>query len=237
MERISLKGKYISIAERNGRKSFGGSQEWYPGSVRQNVKGQGCGLIAAVDCALYISGVDSLNIEEYNSFVEQFLNERRLAGFCLREFQIRKYDNLIFSLGILPIQISKYLNKRMRILGSQKRFRWNGIHGHKDMYDKIKNMISADIPVIWALYSPGRRIKMYTGRESDGTFIDRQIYINNHYVTITGVLENKAEKSCHARMLEVSSWGKKYYIDFDEYLAYVTGSIVSRYCSNIMYFK
>ncbi|SDB54945.1 hypothetical protein SAMN02910298_02813 [Pseudobutyrivibrio sp. YE44] len=237
MEQISLTEKYISITGKGPKPSFGGSQEWFSSTQWKNVRGQGCGLIAAVDCALYISGVNDLNIQEYDSFVEQFLSERKLARLFLHEIKIRKYDNLILSLGILPIQISKYLNKRIRILGAKERFRWNGIHGHKNMYEKIKQMISKNIPVIWSLYSPASKIRLYVSLDGGKTFTNKQVFTNSHYVMITGILEDSNPESKHPRMLEISSWGQRFYIDYDEYLDYVGGSLLSKYCSNIMYLK
>jgi len=35
-------------------------------------------------------------------------------------------------------------------------------------------------------------------------------------------------------MIEIASWGKRFFIDYDEYLEYVNGSAISEYCSNIL---
>lgn len=42
--------------------------------------------------------------------------------------------------------------------------------------------------------------------------------VSSHFITVTGYIEdNIAEK----KMLKISSWGREYYIDYDEYIAYV----------------
>ena len=38
--------------------------------------------------------------------------------------------------------------------------------------------------------------------------------VAGHYVTVTGFMEDEERGR---RMLEISSWGRKYYIDYDEY--------------------
>ena len=49
--------------------------------------------------------------------------------------------------------------------------------------------------------------------------------MNGHYATITGLLIDNVKGQT---MLEISSWGKKFYVNFDEYLDYVgiTSNIV-----------
>ena len=49
--------------------------------------------------------------------------------------------------------------------------------------------------------------------------------VNGHYATITGLLIDNVKGQT---MLEISSWGKKFYVNFDEYLDYVglTSNIV-----------
>ena len=73
-------------------------------------------------------------------------------------------------------------------------------------------MISRDIPVVWSLYSHNRTIKLYL-KTDDGRYSFSGLTVNNHYVTATAVME---DGTCnHSRMIEISSWGKRYYIDFD----------------------
>ncbi|QFJ53783.1 hypothetical protein [Pseudobutyrivibrio xylanivorans] len=236
MEQITLRENFIQVSGNGLKASFGGSQEWFTDDGLKNIKAQGCGVISSVDTVLYLSGVSIISIDDYRCYIEQFLRETRFAKFFLREFQIRKYDNNPVAIGIIPIQMSRYLNKRMKIFDSQLRFRWNGFCGHKNMYFKIKEMLYKDFPVIWSLYSPKNQIKLYT-RTTDGGFVFNGISTNNHYVTITGIIEDESQTRLHERMIEVSSWGKCYYIDYDEYLVYVGSSWTSRYCSNILILK
>ena len=56
-----------------------------------------------------------------------------------------------------------------------------------------------------------------------------------HYVTVTGVEEYSTSDGTKI-MLEISSWGRKYYVNYDEYLEYVRKND-NFYFSNILYIK
>lgn len=241
MNRISLKNNYIKIHNEVATKGdvgiFGGSQEWFEGLEYQNFARQGCGAIAAIDVALYLIDKRTVSMEEYRYHVKEFLKGVRLAGLFMKEIRIRKYGNS-FAVGITPKQIYSYLNKKMTITGKNIRFRWNGINGNANMYRMIKIQIAKDIPVILGLYSKGKSIRLYSLENiEDIKYQDTGISINSHYVTVTAVVENDIPNAPHRRMLEVSSWGRKYFIDYDEYLDFVGQSFISKYCSNIISVK
>ena len=131
-----------------------------------------------------------------------------------------------------------------------------------NLLKKIKEMLSNDIPVVIAI-GPGffrkNKIIFYGKNEQkDGKIIFKPLTkTKDHYVTITGVTEYKTtdknlqdgfetvnEKKSLSEtvtydnivMLEISSWGKKYYINFQEYLDYVKKND-NYYFSNILYIK
>lgn len=234
MDRISLKNNFISVANRNSKSSFGGSQEWFVDPAWGNISRQGCGIIAAVDTMLYILGPQDVSYEKYADTIDRFRAERKLSRLFMKEFPIRIYDNTKVAIGILPFQMSGFLNKKMKAKGYKLRFKWNGIHGHRDMYQKMQSMISRNIPVVWALYSRKGAVRLYVKSNDGMGYKDVGITTNNHYVTVTGIIENVPS---HRKLIEISSWGKCYYIDYDEYLEYVGSSLISKYCSNILYTK
>ncbi len=235
MNRISLKDNFISVCRDGMMNSFGGSQEWFSSPEWGNISRQGCGVISAVDTMLYLLGKNDTTDETYRDTVGRFCRENKLANLFMKEITIRKYDNS-FAVGVLPNQIARFLNREMKSVGSDRRFKWNGICGHKNMYQKMKNMLSNDIPIVWSLYSRKKQINLYQLTGSRDEYVINGV-VNNHYVTVTGIYEGGTGESKHPRMIEVSSWGKCYYIDYDEYLAYVGTSLISRYCSNILYCK
>ena len=55
--------------------------------------------------------------------------------------------------------------------------------------------------------------------------------VHSHYVTVTGVCTIKGRE-----YLVVSSWGKKYYIDYKEYRNYVN-NVGDKFTSGILYIQ
>jgi hypothetical protein len=55
--------------------------------------------------------------------------------------------------------------------------------------------------------------------------------VHSHYVVVTGVEERDDRE-----YIVVSSWGRKYYIDYKEYRSYVN-KIGGRFTSSILYIK
>lgn len=233
MKQISLKKNFINVYGRRQGRTFGGSQDCFSDDRWGNLKRQGCGIIAAVDTLVYLTGRQEISVEDYDKEVARFRAERRLSGLFMREFFPSKSGRGSFAIGIVPYQMVGFLNNNRFCQANGISLKWNGICGHKGMYQKMKEMLEDDIPVIWSLYSWNKQIKLYT--KVDDEFIDAGVSVNSHYVTATGIIEGLT--ASHQRMIEVSSWGKCYYIDYDEYLEYVGKSLISGYCSNIIYKK
>ncbi|MBP5324943.1 MAG: hypothetical protein J6Y86_05540 [Pseudobutyrivibrio sp.] len=231
MERISLQNEYVSVI-REGQQtdSCGGNQNWFRGTPLEYAANQGCGMIAAVDVANFIQNRNRMSYDEYEKCIRRFLKQHPFTKLFLHEF--RKNSKSVFAIGILPNQISRFLNRGGRQAGQHARFKWNGIHGHKNMYEKIKAMIKENLPVVWAIYSRKGRLNLYRFNSATGKY-EVVASTNNHFVTAIAV-EESLENQKLRRMIEVSSWGKRFYIDYDEYLEFVGNSLISKYCSNIM---
>lgn len=224
MNAIKLRKNFISVSG----ESFGGNQEWFY-DHRSNIYGQGCGIIATVDTLLYLNRIYDLSLADYQNQVQQFMNDTRAADLYLHEFKgLKGY----FALGILPHQMVRFLNKECKE-AVDIRFKWNGLCGHRNLYEKICTQLKKDIPVIMSLYRHNKKLKLYT-RKTDGGYVFNGKTVNNHYVTVTGIYEDDTAELLHSKMIEVSSWGKCYYIDYDEFCDYVGASLISKYCSNII---
>ncbi len=229
MKKIGLEKAYIKIEKSApNNTSCGGNQELFKNTEMAYVVNQGCGLIAVLDTVLYLSGTNKITFDEYNSLVKKFISSYPLAKYFMQEFKIK---NKTTAVGILPSQICKHLN-----VNTPLHFKWNGLCGHKDMYEKIKRMLERDIPVIWAIYSPKGKLAFYRFDEKKDSYIEAS-RVNNHYITAIGIIEKLDKSGKLLRMIEISSWGKRYFINYDEYLGFVGHSVIARYCSNIVYAK
>jgi hypothetical protein len=121
------------------------------------------------------------------------------------------------------------------------------------MYDTIEEMLRQDIPVILSIgpNSPNlwgdKGIPFYELREIDyqdnentSSSNSKPYYykvaqqkVNGHYVTVTGIIKDDVASRI---MLRISSWGKQYYINYEEYRDYVD-TVGSTWTSSIIQIK
>ena len=207
-----LKNHYI-VVENKGKKSFGGSQEWYKG----NIKGWGCGLVAATDILSYIRGENSFGFEDYT---------KRLMG------NEKDYFHVFKKLGVSGFRLAHSLNVFFKKNNMPYRAKW-GVNKNK-LFASIVEMLDADIPVMISV-GPGLfkkdRIDFYEYNPARINKFVPVIKCKDHYVTITGIKEYNDKV-----FLEISSWGEKYYINFREYTDYVSRNDNYLF-SNILYIK
>jgi len=104
------------------------------------------------------------------------------------------------------------------------------------MIKDIKHLIRKNKPVILSIgpnrYNPfGKKgISMYVEKDGNIKTSIRE-NVHSHYVTVTGVRNVRGKE-----YLVVSSWGKKYYIDYREYRDYVN-NIGDKFTSGILYIQ
>ena len=101
----------------------------------------------------------------------------------------------------------------------------------------IEKMLENDIPVILAIGNNfplvwgKKKLNLYvpdTKKKDQGEKVyKKQQGVNGHFVVVTSIEDN---------CLTVSSWGRKYYINVDEYNRYVSKHSIHLY-SNILVIK
>ena len=99
---------------------------------------------------------------------------------------------------------------------------------------KIKEMLSNDIPVLFSVgpsFFHKEKLPLYSKNVEGTKLVFKPVQrTKDHYMIITGVLEG--EKT----MLEISSWGKRFYISYEEYIKYIK-KYDNYFFSNILYIK
>ncbi|MDE5872805.1 MAG: hypothetical protein K2H07_02720, partial [Lachnospiraceae bacterium] len=186
---------------------FGGYQGW----IDSEISGSACGVVAAVNTYLYITGQTTITESEYVDLCMQFCDEHPLDNYLM--------EKEIF--GAIPPSMGDYIEDRGDEHGLSIKTSWNWYKG-SDQYDTMKKMLANNIPVIWGLYSVrGKVLTLYTFEA--GTYVKKynDDEVNNHYVVATAIYEQEQADGSYRRMVEVSSWGKRYYIDYDEFLDFV----------------
>ncbi|MBR3293991.1 MAG: hypothetical protein IKI69_06180 [Oscillospiraceae bacterium] len=221
-----LSAEYPSVAFGDYH-SYGGSQQWCDNQILREV---GCGVIAAVDLLIYLCRrrpcgqllpFPSFSIEHYP-----------LPFVPYRDFVKRiqkRYFPLIPHFGINGLFLAIGVNALFRRAKLPYRAQWAVPYSR--IWDKMAEMLDQDIPVVFSvgpnfpLIWQKNMLPFYLSK-SDGS-LQPGAKTRAHYVVVTGMDE---------QWLQISSWGKKYYISRQEYLRYVRKHS-SRLTSNILYIR
>ena len=205
-----LKRPYVSVMTAHGP-SYGGSQMW---SSNQVMKKCGCGIVAAQDITMYLSKSPARSMNEYCQELD---------------FLRHHYFPLLYPSGINGFMLVLGLNKLFRRLALPYHSSW-AMAGEK-LFARIHEMLREDCPVILAI-GPNfpflwqkNALALYR-RMPDGRFTN-STQAFGHYVVVTGISDE---------WLQISSWGRCYYLSIPEYRNYVKQN--SNYLfSNIVYIQ
>ena len=222
---LNLKSKYISVAYEDAY-SFGGSQR-QAGST--NIAACGCGLVAATDLLIYITKHNKLSSDSSIKVLSLYdIIPQDKYNACLTKMGA-SYFPLIPRFGMnglgLMLGMQLYFNRY------KMPYRCHWCISDKGIWDKVTEMIEADIPVIMSvgpnfpfIWRNGKAI-LYTKDESGKYFPASAV--KAHFITVTGIDD---------QWLEISSWGCRYYLNrrmYEEYVSKYSAALVS----NILYVK
>lgn len=237
---------------------YGGSQMWFPTdhwySKDYVLHNYGCGTIATADLFLYLAlrkncfktpetaialqGTTQILFDNYDMYVrlihDQYTKTRRI-------------------LAVLGPAIAKAINTYSELHSFDLNASWKWKLTYYDMLEMIEEMLKRDIPVILSIgpNTPklwGKKgISFYERCEIDyldhadqsGEVAKPYYYkvvkqdINGHYVTVTALIKDDITGQI---MLRISSWGKQFYINYEEYRDYVE-NYGGTYTSSLVHVK
>lgn len=202
----------------------------------------GCGVIAMSDAELYMTIQNS----GYTLSVDSpFDTDFQQTGVCkenpYKEYVEKLYDNryeikgndLNTYTGLYPWKMQDGFRGFLRSNGdSSKIVEWARHSGEsfdkqkQDVLIDIEEMLNKDIPVVFAyhsfnknqpilLYDSIQGAKNNSDANEDGSGPQKQ---PSHYMTIVGLYKYNSEKPMQYNyILQVVSWGKTYYINYDMY--------------------
>lgn len=208
---LKLNHPYVSVvsAVRNSP-SYGGNQSW---TDIKHLKKYGCGLVAGTDLMLYLHQTRA----DCRSPLFELVPEGEVLSeeLYLRLLQTvnRKYLPVIPFFGMNGFMLSGGLNLYFRHSKIKLRAGWRIFSF--GLWETMGRMLEEDIPVIFSIGANfpmmwrGQKLKLYVRR---GDSYVSTAAVNAHYVTVTGMDD---------RWLAVSTWGKKYYINREEFTRYV----------------
>ena len=201
-------------------KYYGGSQYFFKTGREQTC---GCGIAGAVDVLLYR---EALQTGKFTFSTQDFLEMAE---------NIRKYIPIIPGRGVNSFILASGLNRYFRKKGISLRAHWKITRHNK--WEELENRLKKDIPVILAIGNnfPNvwgkKKLNLYVpdtkNKNPEEKVYKKQQGVNGHFVVVTAIEDN---------CLTVSSWGRKYFINIDEYDRYVAKHSIHLY-SNILVIK
>ena len=206
----TLKKPYLQIRYKD-QMSYGGNQTWFE---KKFMKKSACGVIGAADVLLHMRGKTQMTESEYMEFAKKLWKGYLpvIPGFGM--------NGLTLMLGLNGYFIKKKMPYRAY---------WN-VSGRKKLA-KIDQMLSKDIPVIFSVgpnfpnFRGKATVRLYI-KNSDGNY-GKASKVRSHYMIVTGR---------DGSYLQLSSWGKEYYINYAEYQDYIK-QYSSHLVSNIVCIK
>ncbi len=225
IEMTGLKKPYIGV-QYEDMLSYGGNQRMADNKILKNC---GCGVVAALDLLLYItknkacyvdseikalSLYDCIPAKKYNRVLEKMR---------------KSYFPLIPNFGMNGFGLMAGM--QMFFLRYKMPYSCHWCISDKGLWGKVYQMLRDDIPVIMSV-GPNfpfvwkkEKTILYT-KDENGEFKAASA-VKAHFIMITAIDEN---------WLEISSWGKRYYINrrnYEEYVSKYSASLVS----NILYIR
>ncbi len=222
--RTGLDERFITVLNDDGTEKkeddielgFGGDQDWLVPEMSE----VSCGVVAVVNTYLYITGQTTITESEYVDLCDRFCDEHPIDKFLIEKANF----------GAIPSSMGNYIEDRCREHGLSIKTSWNWYKGI-DQYETMKNMLANNIPVVWGLYSGRKELTLYSYENDSYIKKDDDDKVSSHYVVATAIYEQEQADGSYRRMVEVSSYGQRYYIDYDEYLDFTT----SFYQENLEY--
>jgi hypothetical protein len=178
------------------------------------IRKYGCGVVGVSDVLLYLG----MHRTEYETdLFYGMLREDGCLSYPRYERYLRKmhrrYLPVIPGFGIPGFYLPVAINHYFRHYRMELRADWCVRLG--PLLDRIKEMLGQDMPVILAI-GPNRpfilkkkNLTLY--RLENGTCVPAA-EVRAHFVVVTGIVGD---------YLQISSWGKEYYISWPEYQKYV----------------
>lgn len=228
--------------------TYGGNQAWLIDIPKDGKRfsAMGCGVIASVNQYLYLTGQTTISYEDYKKLAYAFLEaEDQSVSRRDTHSEVRKQAIKGPIGGALPNQMSTYITSMCEDKGVTVSSNWDYIKDYEADYENMKEQLKKGVPVIWGINNfDGDKVPFHEYDSSTGAYIHhpkdndktkiKGSGASSHYVIATGIYEDNDANGVRRRMVEISSWGKKYYVDYDQYIDAVSKNPFDQPFSSVM---
>ena len=231
------RSNYVPVRN-SGNDSYAGNQGWFSDknwfSTDYILRNYGCGTIAAGDLFLYLALQKRANTVSTDTYLDgkSYINKKDYKNYInwinSRYTETMRFTGVIGSK--LEVAINHYIKQETKLKLSAS---WKYSLTYKSMLNNLKKMMNNDLPAIISIGLNSQKLWSDTGihfYDQTKTKVKGQLYkyeevrekINGHYVTVTGIIiDNNVKNANQKIMLEISSWGKKFYVSYIEYRDFI----------------
>lgn len=183
------------------------------------IQNNGYSLSVPITFATDFQQTGLCQMDAYRGYIEQMYDTKYAitGGFINRK------------VGLYPWDMERGFTEFLRTIDSTSIVvaHWarygevSGMGKQKVILDEIERMLNEDIPVVFSYHSiMGQDIRFYTSLQNAEKNIETgdDKATDSHYMTIVGLYKYAGDQPLQYKyILEVISWGKVYYIDYDMY--------------------
>ncbi|RKM56531.1 hypothetical protein D6853_07015 [Butyrivibrio sp. X503] len=233
---IIVTGLYDSNG--NPDTGFGGAQKWFKdeADMGELLAKYGCGVIASVNQYLYLTGQKTISKEDYMKLVYEYLDAKDLIEPKQERYSERRRQQIRGPVkGAFPGEMTDFVTNMCEKEGVNITSNWDYTKDYEADYDSMKQQLDNGIPVVWGLFDcGGEEVAFYSYEPSTGEY-SKVDGASSHYVTATAIYEETDDNGNLRRMVEISSWGQTFYVDYDQYIEVVSDARINNPFSSITY--
>lgn len=227
------KRDYVKVKNMN-LVSCGGNQSWCKSKKLQKV---GCGVIALADVSIYLAEQNPNMMTDAIRRINKpngLYNKNDYLDYV--KFFYTHFVVLLLGRGMPGIAMQHAMNRYFLLNDIGLKANWKYFLSDDKMMKDIRHLIRKNKPVILSIGSNSPKfwgkagIPFYVYKDGELKESIKKA-VNSHYVVVIGVTEIKGKE-----YLVVSSWGKEYYINYQEYREYIRQH-GNRITSSILYIR
>ncbi len=216
----------------------------YMTDINHRLWHMGCGVIAMTDAEIYLAQQNEgycftypYWTEDYNSTTNKPFYDNTTGTIARTDYMgYAEYNSrykycltaaLQYATGVYPMDMEEGMTVFLEHNNNPNTFvRWapytlEGKNSEKeDVAEKMEKMLANNLPVVFSYYTSNedKELPLYTELEDAQKGVNMEPPVASHYMTCIGLYKTiQKDGTGYDYIMKVVSWGKIYYIRYDEY--------------------